>query len=314
MTTTPYTNLSVILNPHLHISTHVGHRPFAVHCAQRNPPNILADREELLQGLKKFGFSEALYSPHTMWFANQIVEEIRPDIKRIVFPKVVDLNYLWATEYYHFMTEVLPNALFISNAGIDYPIFCRTSKFTVPMFRWFGITNQIASDYAPPKAIHLVPKFVECGNPSFQKIRLLRNVIEAKIQFQSTHGILIRRHGSRELLNEEEVFTFFRSKYPELTWVIFDSLSVEETIALFSKAAKIVGPHGAGMTNMIFAQKGVEIIEFMPVSDPNLCYWHLAEMLCHSYNMLPCPCDNTRSMVVDTRKLSPQNVSEKHNE
>jgi hypothetical protein len=298
--TTPYTNLSVILNPHLHISTHVGHRPFAVHCAQRNPPKILTWKNEFLEGIAKFGFNDTVFStPHMVWFPNQVAETRTPVTTLVELPKVIDLNYLWCTEYFHFFTEVLPNALFLTNTGVKYPIFCRTSKFTEPAFRWFGITNEIVSSLPPLKTKQVVPIYVECGNPSFQKIRLLRDVIESKVHFKSTHGILIRRHGSRELLNEEEVFNFFQKKYPELTWVIFDVLSIEDTATLFSKAAKIIAPHGAGLTNMIFAPKGTEILEFMPASDPNLCYWHLSEMLGHSYTMLPVPCNKQNSMIVD---------------
>ena len=302
--TTSYIGLFAILNPHIFKRPEVGPRPYNIHSAVRNPPRILLRENEVRNGLEKFGNNDAFYSTHIVWFPNQTVIERHPTSQTIVLPKVIDLNYMWATEYFHFMTEVLPNALFLVNSGFHYPIFCRASAFTIPAFEWFGITNQIVSSYAPIKAVHVVPPYVECGNPSYQKVRLLRNVIESKVQFESTHGILIRRHGSRELLNESDVLAFFQLKYPELTWVIFDTLSIEETASLFSKAAKIVGPHGAGMTNMLFAPTGVDILEFMPVSDPNLCYWHLSEMLGHSYTMFPAPCNQTNSMSIDLNELT----------
>lgn len=301
---TSYINLFGILNQHLFINPEIGSRPPYIHSVIRNPPQILLRKDELLEGLEKFKNSDVLYSPHIVWFPNQIIEERYPGVKMVVFPKIIDLNYMWATEYFHFMTEVLPNALFLFNAGIRYPIFCRISPFTIPAFEWFGISNEIISSYAPQNAIHIVPLYVECGNPSYQKIRLLRDVIESKVQFESIYGILMRRHGSREILNENDVFTFFQSKYPNLTWVIFDTLSIKETAALFSKAAIIVGSHGAGMTNMLFAPKGVEIIEFMPVSDPNLCYWHLSEMLKNSYKMFPAVCDARGCMKIDINELT----------
>jgi hypothetical protein len=40
---------------------------------------------------------------------------------------------------------------------------------------------------------------------------------------------------------------------------------------------------------MLFSATGTRIIEFMPIQHPNLCYWHLSEMLGNTYSMIPCP-------------------------
>ena len=305
MTTTPYINVFELLNPHLYETPRVGSHSIEVHSAVRNPPTILTHKDEFFQGIAKFGFHDTMFSsPHTVWFPNQTIEVRGLRVSVVKIPTVIDLNYLWCTEYFHFLTEVLPNALFLKNAGVSFPIFCKTSSFTIPAFQWFGITNEVISAFPPIKTKQLVPMYVECGNPSFQKIQLLRNVIETKVRFESTHGILLRRHGTRELLNEEDIFQFFQAAYSHLTWVIFDTLPIGETAALFSKAEILVGPHGAGLTNMIFAPKGVKIFEIMPESDPNVCYWHLAEMLGHSYKMLPVPCDRRNSMNVDVSLLT----------
>jgi hypothetical protein len=41
----------------------------------------------------------------------------------------------------------------------------------------------------------------------------------------------------------------------------------------------------------------------MPLEQPNLCYWHLSEMLGNSYFMIPTKSDRTRSMVVDSAAI-----------
>jgi capsular polysaccharide biosynthesis protein len=300
---TSYTNLFPLLNPQLYNTKSIERQPNKVHSKHRNPPKILIRENDIFEGLAKFQHTDSMYLPHTAWFPDQVVDVRVPVTGIVKLPKIIDLNYLWCTEYFHFFTEVLPNALFLFNKGIRYPIFCKTSFFSESALRWFGITNQIISALPPLRTEQHVPLYVECGNPSFQKIRLLRDVVESKVHFESTHGILLRRHGTRELLNESEVFDFFQEKYPQLTWVIFDILSIEDTANLFSKAAMIVAPHGAGLTNMIFAPKGVEILEFMPASDPNVCYWHLSEMLENSYKMFPVECNKYRSMKVDIDEL-----------
>jgi capsular polysaccharide biosynthesis protein len=146
--------------------------------------------------------------------------------------------------------------------------------------------------------------FVECGNPSPYKLNLLREKVVTKVTFEKTHGILIHRQKNRRILNESEVFNRMKELYPSLTWVIFDTLSVEDTATLFSKAAVIVAPHGAGLTNMIFSPKGTEIIECMPIEQPNACYWHMSEMMKNPYKMVPCHTENYEcDMRVDVTKL-----------
>jgi capsular polysaccharide biosynthesis protein len=44
---------------------------------------------------------------------------------------------------------------------------------------------------------------------------------------------------------------------------VTESLSVVEQIALFYHAKIIVAPHGSGLTNIIFCQKGAKVIELV---------------------------------------------------
>lgn len=291
------------LNPHLYRGNRPQFPRGNTHTAHRNPPTILIREAEVRNSILLHGFSDALYAPHTVWFSNQTYETVGPHTF-VRIPTVLNVKYLWSSEYFHFLTEALPNALLLHDRYPGSPVCVLKSKFAVEAFRWFGIQSPILFSNPPGISKQVFATYVECGNPSKQKINRLRTVVESKLSFERTHGILIRRHGKRELLNETEVLEFFQTTYPELKWVVFDSLSFADTAVLFSKAAMIVGPHGAGFTNQLFAPRGVQIVEFMPVTDPNLCYWHLSEMLGHSYSMIPVPCDRTWSMHVSIDELT----------
>ena len=58
--------------------------------------------------------------------------------------------------------------------------------------------------------------------------------------------------------------------------------SDKETKEMFQRAVLILGPHGAGLSNMLYSQPGTFILEGLcrPV---NLCYRNLAKMLGHRY-------------------------------
>jgi hypothetical protein len=251
----------------------------------RKGPSICNNETTIRENLRNvFGFTDALYSEHVYSYPLQTEVSIQPTI--LSHARYIDVNYKWSTEYYHFLTEVLPNVLFLHKKYSHIPILCKKSPFTERMFRWFGVKSDIIEHKLPAKTRTLAT-FVECGNPSPEKIHLIRSVVESKVTFESTHGILIRRHKTRYIENEDELFEECKEKFPHLKWVIFDTLTPDDTAQLFSKAEVIVAPHGAGLTNMIFSKRGVSIYEFMPLDEPNLCYWHLSEVLGNSYTMIP---------------------------
>jgi capsular polysaccharide biosynthesis protein len=146
--------------------------------------------------------------------------------------------------------------------------------------------------------------YIECGNPSLQKIKLLRTVVESRSQMNPSIGVLLyRQESTRKILNHDETLSMLKTKYPDLEWVVFDKLSPEDTAALFARAKLIVGPHGAGFTNMIFAPKGVHIVEFISMEAPNVCYWHMSEMIGNHHSMIPCYTKDTQFMI-DTDEVS----------
>jgi Glycosyltransferase 61 len=66
---------------------------------------------------------------------------------------------------------------------------------------------------------------------------------------------------SRRLVNEDVIIGVAEKNGFEV--VRCEELSFEDQIRLFSQAAVIAGPHGAGFTNMVFAPKCTKIIELL---------------------------------------------------
>ena len=273
---TQYTDTYAALNPHL----------FDPSVGEYTRPALAVSDTVRTSLTRVFKFSSHYFSsPHTVLYRRMKIQSEGPET---ALP-VLDVNYQWSTEYYHFITEVLPAVLLMSRSFPTAVIRCRVSRFTRPMLEWFGIRNPIDPDVSLINARRISVPTAECGNPPPERIALLRDIVLRTCTFASTHGILIRRHGERVLVNESEVYDQLKATYPELEWVVFDMENVSDTAALFSKAAVVAGPHGAGFTNMLFCSPDVRIIEFMPDSEPNVCYWHLASVLGVSYTMVSSP-------------------------
>jgi capsular polysaccharide biosynthesis protein len=66
----------------------------------------------------------------------------------------------------------------------------------------------------------------------------------------------------RRLANERQVEAVLRSR--GFTIVVPGALSLVEQIRLFKGAEAVVGPHGAGMTNIGFCRPGTRVLELMP--------------------------------------------------
>ena len=285
-----YINTFRSLNPHLHTAVPEGRKgDMTVSSIARNPPTILQHKDAVKRVLQaNHGFSDLLFdSVHTVSYpAHTALVKKRNGSG---FFRIVNAYTLWGEGYYHFLTEVLPSVLFLDK---PYTIHCPPSAFAESVFRWFSVPNKIVM--AKPTFDNVKESweqpYIECGNPSPQKLALLRDCIQKKVTFQRKYGILIqRREPVRQIINHAAFLTMLSRVFPSLEWKTFDRLSIDDTAELFSKAAMIVAPHGAGLTNMIFGDAGIPIVECMPLEKPNLCYWHLSELMGNPYWMIPLP-------------------------
>lgn len=73
-----------------------------------------------------------------------------------------------------------------------------------------------------------------------------------------------------------QVKNALESNFPDHDVVPFlGAGSMRGQLELFSKASMIVGPHGAGLSNMIVAPLHTPVLEIGPISCP-FCYLHLS--------------------------------------
>jgi len=280
------------LNPHLHTTpakelSGVKH----VYSITRTPPTILRYEKELKSAtMNMYTFSSKIFEQHQVHFPKHIVKVVTRSHKG--FFRIINAFTLWGQGYYHFLTEVLPSVLEIAK---PYTIHTMGSKFAQQVFQWFNIKNTLNFDKPTFENVKesYEQQYIECGNPSPQKIQLIRDVVCKKVSFTRTKGILIfRREAVRKILNSSDVLDMLKRVFPTLEWVVFDVLPFDETVTLFSSAAVVVAPHGAGLTNMLFSDSGIRILEFMSLQNPNLCYWHMSELLKNQYYMIPCNTEN----------------------
>jgi capsular polysaccharide biosynthesis protein len=77
--------------------------------------------------------------------------------------------------------------------------------------------------------------------------------------------------------NEDELVERLMRNF-DIRPVILSAYTLDEQIALFRNARLIVGPHGAGLANMIFAAPGAVLYELLPDHYINSCINQLAQL------------------------------------
>ncbi|MBS0321897.1 MAG: DUF563 domain-containing protein [Proteobacteria bacterium] len=71
--------------------------------------------------------------------------------------------------------------------------------------------------------------------------------------------------------------------------VYLEGMPIREQIALFQQAEFVVGPHGAGLANLLFCPPGTRVIEFMPTAEFRSFFWIIAAKLDLVHGVLFCP-------------------------
>jgi tetratricopeptide (TPR) repeat protein/capsular polysaccharide biosynthesis protein len=96
---------------------------------------------------------------------------------------------------------------------------------------------------------------------------------------RSPERIYIRRDDAhhRRILNEEQVIAQLEAV--GFVAVTLEALSFAEQVRLFAQAQVIIAPHGGGLTNTIFCQRGAIVVEFMAPQYIRHYYWVVSQAL-----------------------------------
>ncbi|MEP6517071.1 tetratricopeptide repeat protein [Microcoleus vaginatus] len=244
-------------------------------------------------------------------FLNLKPEELPPLEK--IDGTVAVLAGLSGNVYFHWMVDILPRIEVLQRWGINleeidwFLVNSCQQPFQRETLKALGIPEYkiIESDrhpYIQAKQL-IVPSFPGyLGWLSPQALEFLRRVFLNK-QFQKLcsanicvakdtqvserdvrkyiypERIYISRSQSsyRRVINEEQVIQFL-SGFGFVS-VLLESMTLEEQIALFSRAKAIVAPHGSGLTNIIFCGAGTKVIELVSPNYIRQYYWAISQQL-----------------------------------
>jgi len=212
----------------------------------------------------------------------------------------IDKNYLiitdyWSNNYFHWFSEALPrllNAQAIKNdvSIILLPLSYEKKNFVIESLDLLNIpyefTEKKVNLYV--KKILFAPHLITSGHhiPKIMK-QLKKELIKKDTQsrYKIRRMYISRQNATlRNILNEEELFPILKKYHFEV--VKMENYSWQEQVLMMKDVEYLVGPHGAGLTNMLFSTNKLSILELLPQrrnKTINNCYYSLSSSLDYNY-------------------------------
>lgn len=194
-----------------------------------------------------------------------------------------------SSNYFHWIFESLPRLKLLSDVieEIDYLFVpANLKKFQIESLNHLGISEEKLIEVNNNTHIICENLFVSSignsGKMPKWACTFLRDAFLPKIKSKPFRLIYISRKDARyrRVINEEEVETFLQRAGFEI--IEMSKLSFFEQIKVCSEAKIVVGPHGAGFSNIVFCQKA-KVLEIFAPSYINACYWMLSNQVGNQY-------------------------------
>jgi len=214
----------------------------------------------------------------------------------------------------HWLTAHLPKLILLQQHGMlgDVVLPRRRTAVMDASMRMLGIDPDGLTQFDPalPLAVDTLT-LIETDRFRPELLRSVRAAFASEMPRAPRRRVFISRADSRgrKLLDEDRLWPRLRTLGFER--VLMERLDFGDQVRLMQDTAVLAGPHGAGLTNMIFCPPGAQIVEIADPGFPNPNFYALASALGHDYWLVegaavgdaPHPLD--RDLIVRSEVLDP---------
>lgn len=201
--------------------------------------------------------------------------------------------------YYHWLVEGLPKLFLLQEQGWSDPVVMpdeyRLLKFARQSLELFGDLK-----------IEFLPRY---GGARIRQAFLIDDLSPMGKGIVTQNGPVLRRmademkrccgagksgggeriyisrgKGRRTLANEAEVLPILQRH--GFRRVVLEEHDLREQIRILSAASVVLGPHGAGLSNVIFMPAGGLVIELRHAGVGNIAFYRLSEAMGHDYRYM----------------------------
>lgn len=184
--------------------------------------------------------------------------------------------------YYHWMIEAIPRMGMYAAAGVTVEhVYAPTRhRFQRETLRLLGLPQSRILPGSPNAHVVSDRLVASSWNPASTRrsIGFLHDTFTSHLDARAYAGLRVfisrRKRGKRVITNDGEVFRMLQP----LGFRRYDleTMSVGDQISLFYNAECIIGPHGAGLSNIAFCREGTKVIEINTPYRALTCFYDIA--------------------------------------
>lgn len=240
---------------------------------------VIAEDDTLLFDLSPY-YGAARPSQHPVYLRRRL-----PDV-RDVPGSVGVLTTRGSENYYHFLTDVLPRLELLRRAGAEPDAYAvnRVTRFQRDLLDHLGLTADrcLGGDKYPHLRAEelVVPSLPDADlrTPPWIVPWLRSRFLPVDAGAGAPRRRLYVGRGDTKHTRRVDNEAALLAALDPLGFEAIDpgALSPAQQVRVFAEAECIVGPHGAGLTNLAFASPGAAVVEIFAHDYVNECFWALA--------------------------------------
>ena len=240
-------------------------------------------------------------------------EKINPSLPK--HGSVVTISQVLGDQFYHFLAEGLTRAMpllemILDDKNILVHTYNTAATFVTEAMMLIGVPRERLIQGHGCANVLYIPEPVGCGGPSFEMLHMLRRRLRHELKCPSPRLdfpmqiVFIKRKGSRAVGNHYAIKTRLEESLKPHNLIVREHYGtglLKDQWDLFASSVGVIGPHGAGLANMIVMKAHSVVVEFVVVGkDLNLCYLTMAVTLQHVYRaVVPLYASQYQAMKVD---------------
>lgn len=224
----------------------------------------------------------------------------------------------WNMNFFHWMTEMLPNIVALrefkqDNFSVVLSLHHKRNKAIVATLNILDIPIY----FHDVKEVLTVSNLYAIKVPQvgfyneallFQMRSLFYKKINLDINITAFRKIYISRRKAprRKIINEDLLIALLVKNGFETFYL--EDFSIEEQIKLLYETRVVLSSHGAGLTNILFMQPSMKVIELKAQNNDYWCFFSLARLAQLDYYYLLCDSDTNNhrdaNITVDIEKVN----------
>ena len=194
---------------------------------------------------------------------------------------------LSSSSYYHWLMEDLPGTISALNINSDFPLLISKTapSYVLDFIKVSNRPHRLLKNPANVRKLIITEKQTDTGWPHPRDIETLEQFRDLHLPSKKevkTKIYISRRFSKRSPRNEADVELLFEDFGFQV--IYSERMDFLSQIEVCKQASYIAGIHGAGLSNMVFANPGCKVLEIANANWWNECFHRLAFLKKHQYN------------------------------